>query len=73
MIVSDILSHTFSLHFDDVDGKMTDFRIAHNRTAIYLVFSNQCKIRKYRVYKEGQQNHNPPIVSREMDSFATGY
>jgi len=59
---SDILSHTFSLHFDDVDGKMTDFRIAHNRTAIYLVFSNQCKIRKYRVYREGQQNHNPPKI-----------
>lgn len=49
---SDFLVHTFSIHFDGVDGRLADFRISHNKLSFYLAFNDQCKVRKYRVYRE---------------------
>jgi len=49
---SDVLTHLFSIRFDEQVGNLRDFRISCSKLSVYLGFDFQYKIRHYKLYRE---------------------
>lgn len=65
---SDFLIPAFTIQFGQSEGRLADFRIAHNKLSVYLAFNDQCKIVKYRVRRENRpvpDNSEEPSASTQ--------